>query len=191
MLKYERNILIDANIYETFNVDKYFCIHIICVHPDHYGNGVGTSLVRTCLIHAQKKQCRLCVGIFPAGASYTIGTITLHFVKEASKLYVSLIIHLHFYNKILKHSIYIFKIGQTINLQFKCIYFYFLAQKFNFKFLSEMPWINIKYTKPKAQHSNTNLNIIENSFVTCMSAIVPLKEEDTVSAEDMNIQIKE
>ncbi|XP_011495021.1 PREDICTED: uncharacterized protein LOC105359948 [Ceratosolen solmsi marchali] len=72
LLKYERDLLLEANIFETFNIDKYFCIHLICVHPDYCGNEIGTSLAQTCLIQAQQKQCSLCIGIFPSGSGYTL-----------------------------------------------------------------------------------------------------------------------
>lgn len=72
-MNFEKALLKEANIYENYKVDKYFCIHTVCVVSEYFGNGIGTSLVRACLSKARKIQCPVCVGVFPAGPNQTIG----------------------------------------------------------------------------------------------------------------------
>lgn len=79
-MMFEKSLLEEANISEKYQVDKYFCIHLICVKSGYHGKGIGTSLVRTCLSKAQKIQCSVCIGIFPAGSSLTVGKYFKNFL---------------------------------------------------------------------------------------------------------------
>ncbi|KAJ8667117.1 hypothetical protein QAD02_008779 [Eretmocerus hayati] len=73
LLRLEKDLLDDADIFECYKgIDKFYCIHAICVEPDNYEKGIGTALVRACVLRAQKTGCQLCIGIFPDGAGQTI-----------------------------------------------------------------------------------------------------------------------
>ncbi|KAK1127746.1 hypothetical protein K0M31_003234 [Melipona bicolor] len=64
-------VVAKAQFYKVTNVDKFVCVDVLCVKPDHQNNGVGTALLRSCVARASYLAAA-CVGQFTSGAAQTI-----------------------------------------------------------------------------------------------------------------------
>ncbi|KAK9297566.1 hypothetical protein QLX08_008787 [Tetragonisca angustula] len=67
-----RNHVVEkAQFYEVTNADRFVCVDVLCVKPDHQNNGVGTALLRSCVARASY-FADACVGQFTSSAAQTI-----------------------------------------------------------------------------------------------------------------------
>ncbi|KOX75648.1 hypothetical protein WN51_11975 [Melipona quadrifasciata] len=64
-------VVAKAQFYKVTNVDKFVCVDVLYVKPDHQNNGVGTALLRSCVARASYLAAA-CVGQFTSGAAQTI-----------------------------------------------------------------------------------------------------------------------
>ena len=71
-----------SRIYESFNVQNYFRIYMLCVKTKHRGKGIGLALVRSIINKSRELESSICVGAFFSGAALTIGSILLNYNSE-------------------------------------------------------------------------------------------------------------